>query len=339
MIFNRDINRILRIYNRSNDEKTKIDCANDLYRISELTQDLFPDEDYYCLTPQMETLVKKAKVKERQSLKMIYNLIVNNIDLLKDIYNKVLDILIGYKSKNSCADNLNIPLVYNFFNNYPELYSFFDKTLRGNHITFANDIGGSFCYSLYSLKESNIFIASDEEVRINSALVHELGHAYQDKLDNYDSSKELHLLLEFIPLLLELLFNDYCQNNMSIIIQSFSDYIRISLTQLNIISKYKDAVKGFEINPRYRNELDTFCPFNYSDKYSLCMQWYAIDFLLAITYFYKLKNGLSFNEIKKLYITNSLNMVELLNHIDINLVSKFLEDYYPKDRLVREKTS
>ena len=339
MIFNRDINRILRIYNKSNDEKIKIDCANDLYKISEIKQDLFPDEEAYCLTPEMNRLLKKAHTMERQSFRQIYNLIINNIDLLRDVYNRVLDILISHdiKNNNPDIDSLNIPLIYNFFNNYPEFYTFFDKALRSNHITFANDIGGSFCYSLYSLKESNIFIASDEEVRINSALVHELGHAYQDKLNNYDSSKELHLLVELIPILLELLFNDYIQTDMSIMIQSFSQYIRIALVQLNIIKKYKDAVKGFEINQRYRSELDTFCPFNYSDKYSLCMQWYATDFLLAITYFYKIKDGLSFNEIKKLYITNSLNINELCNHMDINLVSKFLKEYPQKSYKVRIK--
>ena len=346
MIFNRDINRILRIYNKSDDENTKIDCANDLYRISEITQEIFPDEEAYYLTPEMDKLLEKAKAKERQSLRQIYNLIINNIDLLKNIYKIVFDILSSYDNKRintSCVDSLNIPLIYNFFKEYPQLYNFFDKTLRGNHIVFVNDIVNSFCYCLYSLKESNIFISSDEGFMINPALVHELGHAYQDKLDDYNSSKELHLLIEFIPLLIELLFINYSQdmnnNFMNYELQSFSQYIRIALTQLNLITKYKDAVKGFEINQRYRRELDASCPYSYSDKYSLCMQWYATNFLLAISYFYKMRNGLSFNEIKKFYKENSLNIFEILNHIDINLVSKFLEDYYPKDRLIRKKTS
>ena len=96
------------------------------------------------------------------------------------------------------------------------------------------------------------------------------------------------------------------------------------------MNRYPDAFTNMNLKEEYRVEFNSINLFSSNNsKEELYLHYYGIGFILAIYYYYKYKENNDFNEIKNFIINyKDKSLVELLNNIDINLIDRFMNEYF-----------
>jgi len=351
--FKKDIDKILKIYKKTNKESIKKECVNDLIKIRDIISDYFPLESSLIIPSEMKELCYECEKKNDENNEMIQKQIIDNSTLLKNIYDKVIDSFKNYNLEwvecKGNEDDFNLGIYSDFLKNYPGFFEIFTKILKDNHLVFIDNSDDSFCYRLMSTNEEYIFLCLDDIIMSKAALAHEIGHVYQNKITFDVDLKEYNLLDEFTSILMELLFIDYYfeinKSESEYMVMNgayiWEDIFKCARAQLELLDRHDDAFENFEVNEKYSNEFNEICNSESNGKDDLYIHFYTIGFLCAISFFYLLKYGIDFNEVDKFFIKNneSNNLTKILkNDIDLGIFNQYLRDYITKNKnKVRKK--
>ena len=361
-IFKDDFTKIIRNFNRSNNEEVKEASAYSFVQVQYLAEYIYPLASIPSLTPEMEAYAYSFITKYYKSWKYLGKEILNNLDLLENIYLEVLNELnkfaINRTEYSRNLEDINLDMYNDFYKNYPDFLKLYNKILSSNHLFFGDGDKNSCAYYFPSIKEDAIFVNLEKNFDVLCAIPHEMGHIYQFHIDYYDHRLGDNFLTEFTSTLMEYLFIDYYQGidekickQMHIRMLYANKYLLLeALSQIELFKRYPNAIEDKQIKDKYLDELseiyNEYYKNNMDDDYygefminEIYVHFYAIGFMLAMSYFYPVKYGIDFNEIDKLYIQNNKtnNLNDLLTQVDMEAIKQYLRDYLPKKNNKRIK--
>jgi len=350
-----DLMAILKTYYHTKKQNIKESCAIDFALIQDIMRMYSSDNKIPIMPDEMEKDYIKAHKNKEQEHNNIKQQIIDNIPLLEHFYLTLLDEFskyeIDYTEYDSDDGCINLDMYYDFFKDYPKFNELLHKIVDTGHLYYVSNTDSSNTCILFSIDEEYIFINVD---RVNTALYHlphELGHVYQGKMKYSNNISGYDFLSEFISLLMEHLFINYYQKidyktsqKMQMNkLHSIKTTIDDCLTQLELLREMPEAFDGIHLKEEYRETIESMTDPNefHFMLDNLYINFYIIDFLVAINYFYQVKYGVDFNEVDKVYIQNSVNnnLSSLLNnHVDLEAVKQYLRDYLPKKKINKKGT-
>lgn len=352
-VFKNDADKILKTFKRSNKDIIKKQCICDYERLIAIYDKFFPSNKKNEIPKELDEAKKLSnceleRIKHNINMQKVFE---KNSDLLKDIYEKVLKSFNNYNinvSEIDDLDGIDLGVLNDFFSNYTEINTYFNKIIDTNHLLFYENGDACYTYNLPSINTDYVFLCLDNYLMAMPNMAHEMGHVYQDRITYNDNLNQYNFLLEFISSLMEILFIDYyydinkkqseymsMQNLMNV-----KNAFHIAKNQIDLLKKYPDAFENFEINSKYLDEFHEMCGFEQGFcQDDLYINFYTIGFLCAINYFYLLKYDIPFDEVEKFYINNNdiNNFENILKDIDTDNVNQYLRDFVPKNCKVKKK--
>lgn len=330
--FLNDLKLVIDKYQKSSSLEDKLLCYKDYKALRELLL-TYLDSDI----PYIDIDIKEEFDNILDIDKMFVTKEVDsNKELLSDLYTKILDHISGFDIEEDFNQEIDSNEVFmNFFNSFDNMKELYQELLNNNGIQVDEEYTVPTTLSFDSIKKEYILLPPNKYLQ---SLPHEMGHIYQNKYVKKDN----YLIVEFLSILMELLFMDYYSNidtsKGNILKGTFKSNLFFlflnTSSQLELMKRFPDAFINMDMNPDYRIEFNSINLFSSNmSKQELYLQYYGIGFLLAINYYYKYKETNDFNIIKEFIINNKdNNLSNLLSNIDISLIDRFMNDYFNNDK-------
>ena len=344
----KDLEELLKRFKRLKSEKDKLHFANDLanlidtagFAVNFNVKKQIPGEVAFLLKSLDEALnTERSNIKDQ---------IYDNLDNLEKIYESFLNVYDKYNFSYSTSEDkgvIDLDDFHDFFKQYGNMDESFRKIRNEGNLFIIEGQNIAFTVNFRVLDKQYIFISTDNYSNTMSSLTHEMGHVYANNIYYNDKIDDFHILVEFMSFLIQLSFTDHklCPNGNQSKISLMAitgELVRQSLAQIKLMKRHPDAFTPHKVNPKYQSELDSLCnPFYDFERYTLYSQLYAINYLIAINYYYQLKYGLDFNEVEKFYIENlnKNDLSSLLQNIDLDACYQLLNEIHvnkPKKRII-----
>ena len=322
-----DLKIILDRYKEASNLEEEALCYKDYKAITDLLSNL---DNLNFQSVQFEKKDDYVKIINKDKNYVTKEMYDNRL-LLGSLYNRLIDSI----SSEFDEEEYDVPsnqreVLINFFKQY-NIDKIFIDMLDNNKILVDDNFVSPTTLIFKSINKKYILVSNDKEL---DALSHEMGHIIESDIIQEDN----HIMLEFISTLIEILFIDYYQkidsetaNTMKNNFVSKLFYLMLSLLpQIEIMKRHSDAFINMSLNNKYRDEYNSMTLFgNYIRDNELYQQYYAIGLLLSISFYYKLKNGGTLDEVIEFVKNNkNTNLHDLLsNNIDLSLLDNFVNDF------------
>ncbi len=326
-IFLNDLKLIIDKYQNSNSNEEKKLYYKDYKVLRELLLTYLDSDTNIPYINKIEEYDKELDKEKEYITKEIYL----NRELLSNIYSKILDKISNFNMEEDYFQEVNNELFIDFFKSFDNMDTLYQELLNNNGLQINEDYMVPTTLNFESINKNYILLPPNKEIE---SLPHEMGHIYQNQLVRKDN----YFIEEFLSILMELLFMDYYSNinyEVSSIMKNKFLYNLFFLllntsSQLELMNRYPDAFTNMNLKEEYRVEFNSINLFSSNNsKEELYLQYYGIGFILAIYYYYKYKENNDFNEIKNFIINyKDKSLDELLNNIDINLIDRFMNEYF-----------
>ena len=326
-IFLNDLKLIIDKYQNSNSNEEKKLYYKDYTVLRELLLTYLDSDTNIPYINKIEEYDKELDKEKEDINKEIYL----NRELLSNIYSKILDKISSFNMEEDYFQEVNNELFIDFFKSFDNMDTLYQELLNNNGLQINEDYTVPTTLNFESINKNYILLPPNKEIE---SLPHEMGHIYQNQLVRKDN----YFIEEFLSILMELLFMDYYSNinyEVSSIMKNKFLYNLFFLllntsSQLELMNRYPDAFTNMNLKEEYRVEFNSINLFSSNNsKEELYLHYYGIGFILAIDYYYKYKENNDFNDIKNFIINyKDKSLVELLNNIDINLIDRFMNEYF-----------
>ena len=342
-----DLEELLKRFKRLKTDKEKLHFANDLYNLIDTSEYATHFDINKHMPSEVSLLLKsldKAFEIERSNIR---DQILNNLDTLEKIYESFINeyekyIFIFKKGKDEGIVNLDD--FHDFFKQFGRMDESYRRIRNEGNLFIIEGANMAFTVNFKILNKQYVFISTNNYNDTISSIAHEMGHVHANNIYKDDRIDDYTLLVEFMSFLIQLCFTDYRlttnENQEKInLISTTYNLVRQSLAQIKIMKRHPDAFTPFKVDSKYKKEFDSLCDSNYDfERDTLYSQLYAIDYLLAINFYYQLKYGLDFNEVEKFYIENlnKYDLSSILQNIDLDACYQLLNEIHtnrPKKRI------
>lgn len=332
----KDAKELLQLFKQEQDIERRKQIAYDFMGIIDMLKKFFMEEGPLVIPKEFNKYFQMKKNDVDKDRENVNNQIYNNLNRLEKIYTDFLNHFVTLDFANyemvEVEEKYDEEVLDNFFEKY-SLTDEYKRIVDGDRLFFFKNYDVASSVTLRSIDKQYMYLHFGDSFDDMKYFAHEMGHMHANNILGNDEKRHVGFLNEFMSITFENLFilNSNVDENIrrkAVVNNIMGSYmiVRQALAQLYLMEQYNDAFEKMDLNLIYKNILDKICSVpSKTKRESLELQFYALGFLLAITF---IKKNMCFEEIDKFFIDNyDLNdLNKILDFIDINLVNEFLTE-------------